>query len=116
MKTFVARPQAIVAVASVVAAVTFPALAGGTTYTLAAWAALCVLSAAIAVHDLASLLIPDRYTAGILVIALAGWWFEAGDFAALVWRIGSEGRGDAPAVSTLRPRRCAAATASATSS
>jgi leader peptidase (prepilin peptidase)/N-methyltransferase len=91
MKTFVARPRAIVAVASVVAAVTFPALVGGTTYTLAAWAALCLLSAAIAVHDLASLLIPDRYTAGILVVALADWWFEAGDFAALVWRIGPGG-------------------------
>ena len=43
MKTFVARRRAVVPVASVVAVVTYPALVGGTTYTLAAWAALCLL-------------------------------------------------------------------------
>ncbi|MEP9398639.1 A24 family peptidase [Mesorhizobium sp. KR2-14] len=79
MKTFVARPRAIVIVASVAAAVTFPPIVGGTTYTLAAWAALCLLAAAITVHDLATMLIPDRYTLGILLVGFAEWLFASGD-------------------------------------
>ncbi|MET3582641.1 leader peptidase (prepilin peptidase)/N-methyltransferase [Mesorhizobium robiniae] len=88
MKTFVARPRAIPAVASVVAAVTFPAIVGGTTYTLAAWAALCLLAAAIAVYDLATMLIPNRYTLGTLLVGVAEWLAVSGDPEALAVRAG----------------------------
>lgn len=79
MKTFRARPQAIAVVACVVAAVTFPPVTGETAYTLLVWAALCLLAAAIAVHDLATMLIPDRYTLGILLVGFAEWLFASGD-------------------------------------
>ena len=86
MKVFVARPRAIAVVAFVVAAVTFPPIAGGTTYTLAAWGALCLLAAAIAVHDLATMLIPDRYTLGILLVGFAEWLFMSGHAEVLAMR------------------------------
>lgn len=43
--------------------------------------ALCLVTA-IAVDELASLLIPNRYTLGMLV-GFTEWWFEAGEFAVL---------------------------------
>ncbi|WP_084032692.1 A24 family peptidase [Chelativorans sp. J32] len=89
MKLMRARHRSAAAAAFALAVGTLPAVMGSPAFFAASTLALCLLAAAIAVHDLASLLIPDRYTAGILVVALADWWFEAGDFAALVWRIGS---------------------------
>ncbi|MBZ9811860.1 MULTISPECIES: prepilin peptidase [unclassified Mesorhizobium] len=88
MKLLRARRQSTAVVAFVLAVGTMPAVIGSSAFVLVSTLALCLLVAAIAVHDLASLLIPDRYTAGILVVALADWWFEAGDFATLVWSIG----------------------------
>ncbi|MCO4318885.1 A24 family peptidase [Phyllobacterium sp. 21LDTY02-6] len=86
MKIFVARPRAIAIVASVVAAVTFPPIVGGTTYMLAAWAVLCLLAAAITVHDLATMLIPDHYTLGIPLVGFAEWLAASGDPEALTVR------------------------------
>jgi len=86
MKTFTARPRAIAVVAFVTAAVTAPAIAGATTYTLVAWGVLCLLAAAIAVHDLATMLIPDRYTLGILFVGFAEWLYASGDPEGLVIR------------------------------
>ncbi|TPI46461.1 MULTISPECIES: A24 family peptidase [unclassified Mesorhizobium] len=91
MKILRARRRSTAAVAVALAAATVPAVMGSPAFVVASALALCLLAAAIAVHDLASLLIPDRYTAGILVVALADWWFEASDFAALAWRIGPGG-------------------------
>jgi leader peptidase (prepilin peptidase)/N-methyltransferase len=91
MKLLRARHRSTAAVAFALAVGTVPAVIGSPAFFVASTLALCLLAAAIAVHDLASLLIPDRYTAGILVVALADWWFEAGDYAALVWRIGPAG-------------------------
>ena len=91
MKLLRARHRSTAAVAFALAVGTVPAVIGSPAFFVASTLALCLLAAAIAVHDLASLLIPDRYTAGILVVALADWWFEAGDCAALVWRIGLGG-------------------------
>ncbi len=88
MKIFAARPRAIAVVASVVAAMTAPSIVGGTTYTLAAWAALCLLAAAITVHDLATMLIPDRYTLGIVLVGFAEWLFASGDPEILAVRAG----------------------------
>lgn len=51
------------------AAVVLPALAGRPYWVLVAGAALCLVAVAIAVHDLTSMLIPDRYTLGLAVIA-----------------------------------------------
>ena len=51
------------------AAVVLPALGGRPVWVLVAGVALCVVAVAIAVHDLTSMLIPDRYTAGLAVIA-----------------------------------------------
>jgi leader peptidase (prepilin peptidase) / N-methyltransferase len=86
MKIFVARPQAIAVVASVIAAVALLPIVGETTYTLAAWATLCLLAAAITVHDLATMLIPDRYTLGIVLVAFAEWLAASGDPEALAVR------------------------------
>lgn len=83
MKIFRARPQAITVVACVVMAVTFPPMIGENVYTWAIWAALSLLAAAIAVHDLATMLIPDRYTLGILFVGFAEWLLVSGDFGML---------------------------------
>lgn len=88
MKVFAARRRATAAVALVLASGTVPAVAGSPPFILAATFVLCLLAAAIAVHDLASMLIPDSFTLGIFAVALADWWFESGDLAALAWRIG----------------------------
>jgi len=47
------------------AAVVLPALIDRPTWLLGAGAALCLVAVAIAVHDLTSMLIPDRYTASL---------------------------------------------------
>lgn len=89
MKILKARRRSIAVIAFTLAIAVVPSVAGSPLFFVASALVLCSLAAAIAVHDLASLLIPDRYTAGILVVALADWWFEMGDFATLGWRIGS---------------------------
>lgn len=89
MKLLKGRRRLIAVVALTLAIVTIPFVAGRPSFFVTSTLMLCLLTAAIAVHDLASMLIPDRYTAGIAVIALFVWWFEIGDFTALVWRIGS---------------------------
>ncbi|WP_117196247.1 prepilin peptidase [Rhizobium terrae] len=89
MKLLKARRRSIAIIAFTQAIAIVPFVAGSPSFFVASTLVLCLLAAAIAVHDLASLLIPDRYTAGILVVALVDWWFEMGDFAALGWRIGS---------------------------
>lgn len=91
MKLLRARRRSTAAVAFALAVGAVPAVIGSPAFVVASTLALCFLAAAIAVHDLATMLIPDRYTAGILVVALADWWFEASDFAALAWRIGPGG-------------------------
>lgn len=92
MKLLRARLRSIAAVAVALAAVTVPAVVGGPAFVVVSTLALCALTAAIAVHDLASMLIPDRYTTGIFVVGLACWWWlEAGDQAALLWRVGQGG-------------------------
>lgn len=101
MKLLRARPRTIAAVACALAAVTLPPVVAPAFFSPAfvvvpafvvmSTLALCLLAAAIAVHDLASMLIPDRYTAGILAVALAGGWFGPDDPAALFWRLGQGG-------------------------
>lgn len=88
MKLFAARRRAIAAVALVLAAATLPAVAGDDVPILAGTLVLCLLAAAIAVHDLATMLIPDRYTLGVAFVALFDWWWESGDPQALAWRVG----------------------------
>ncbi len=51
------------------AAVVLPALTGRPAWVLVAGAALCLVAVAIALHDLTSMLIPDRYTASLAAIA-----------------------------------------------
>lgn len=88
MKVFAARRRATAAVAFVLAVGTVPAVVGSHPFIVVVMLALCLLAAAIAVYDLATLLIPDRYTIGIMAVALADWWFESGDPTALAWRVG----------------------------
>lgn len=88
MRVLRARRRSIAAVAITLAAGTLPAVIAGPAFVVASTLALCGLAAAIAVNDLASMLIPDRHTAGILAVGVACWWFEAGDLAELVWRLG----------------------------
>lgn len=89
MKLLKARRRPIAVVALTLAVVTIPFVAGRPSFFVTSTLMLCLFAAAIAVHDLASLLIPDRYTAGIALITLFAWWFETGDFSILAWRIGS---------------------------
>ncbi len=76
MKLVRARRRSMAAVALALAAGTLPAVVGSPAFVVASTLLLCGLAAAIAVHDLASMLIPDRYTAGILAVGHASWWFE----------------------------------------
>ncbi|MFC0246382.1 prepilin peptidase [Falsochrobactrum ovis] len=84
MKIFKARRQAIAVVTCVIMAVTLPPLVGKTAYIWAIWAALCVVASAIAIHDLATMLIPDRYTLGILFVGFAEWLLVSGDVKMLI--------------------------------
>ncbi len=88
MKLLRARRRSTAAVAVSLAVGTVPAVIGSSAFIVASTLALCLLTAAIAVRDLATMLIPDRYTAGILVVALVDWWIETRDFADLASRVG----------------------------
>ncbi|MBX9466033.1 MAG: prepilin peptidase [Aquamicrobium sp.] len=63
--------QAIAIMACLLVAATIPPMLGKPPLQQAAWLLLCVLAAAIAIEDLARMLIPDGYTAAIAIVAAA---------------------------------------------
>ena len=88
MKLLRARGRSTAAVAAALAAGTVPAVVGSPAFVVASTLALCCVAAAIAVHDLATMLIPDRYTLGILLVGFAEWLFASGDPEVLALRAG----------------------------
>jgi leader peptidase (prepilin peptidase)/N-methyltransferase len=54
--------------ACLLVAATLPPMLGAPLWLHAAWLLLCLLAAAIAIEDLAHMLVPDGYTAGIAII------------------------------------------------
>ncbi|MGQ2906071.1 MAG: prepilin peptidase [Neoaquamicrobium sediminum] len=71
--------QAIAIMACLLAAATLPPMLQESPFRQVAWLMLCALAAAIAIEDLARMLIPDGYTASIafvgaaLALATHGW-------------------------------------------
>ena len=71
--------QAIAIMACLLAAATLPPMLQESPFRQVAWLMLCALAAAIAIEDLARMLIPDGYTAAIafvgaaLALATHGW-------------------------------------------
>lgn len=70
------------------AAVVLPALAGRPAMLWAVGIALCLLAVAIAVHDLTSMLIPDRYSAGLALAGLLAAWVDGASADDLLLRLG----------------------------
>lgn len=57
--------------ACLLVAATLPPMLGRPPWLHAAWLLLCLLAAAIAIEDLAHMLVPDSHTAGIAIIGAA---------------------------------------------
>lgn len=58
------------------AAAVLPALSGRPALLWVVAVVLCALAVAIAVHDLTSMLIPDRYSAGLALAGLVAAWID----------------------------------------
>lgn len=69
------------------AAAVLPALAGRPAMLWAVGIALCLLAVAIAVHDLTSMLIPDRYTTGLALAGLLAAWVDGASAYDLMLRL-----------------------------
>lgn len=74
----VRRRLATASVAGVLILALLPVIAGRPPLVLAAAFALCVLAAAIAIEDLARMLVPDGYTAAIAMVGAALAYGEGG--------------------------------------
>ncbi len=74
------RRRGALAGAAVLAGAVLPALAREPWWVIAAGALLCLVAAAIAIEDLARMIIPDGYTIVIACTALLLRWEHSGDF------------------------------------
>ena len=80
-----ARRRGMAVGALALAAATLPALVERPWWAIAAGLSLCLVAAAIAVEDMAKMLIPDGLTAAVAVIGLVLFALEGGDAIAFAW-------------------------------